>query len=602
MNELVLTKEDIERVSKIVANAIKENVKAQANVITSVVTENNKRIARIVAEVVTEKQASFYFIEIIREEEARQRINLDLISSALHGITDPLGQLQSWLSIQFYSVINTVYTYITSWIQSSALWYWVQDIWDRMYSVYYTITSALPSVGVALANLPSYIYNNITSFITTARDTLFSYIGGVTNFFTNVLPSYFSVITNFFTYTVPNLFPIVTNFFTNVIPSYFNMVTSFFTSALPQYFNIVTKFFTEAIPSYFSIVTNFFTNTFPQMVSTVARFFTETLPQYISYISNFFTTTLPKAIESVATFFSRDLPTLIDRVREFIATISQIPLQAPDIIKGVAFAVWNTISTMLYNELFAKYVFPTIQNVTQLSANVLQIGVAVQGFVNAVLELPRTLQTMIEKFAVAAWDKLREFVSRVREGILTIMDVGATIVKLAYEKITSFTKWLYESLASSISSVLTIVENAVLNAVTFIAEKTLEVVGAIVQKIIDIAKRVGGGIGKLIADVSVFALTPIYDAFAKWSSTQLDKLASKFLEIDSPAENARYFAEAMQMIVFDIVSVHYATWGISFALHRFAGMCEDLQQIAQCRIQRHFSDRTARVQMQYRLS
>jgi hypothetical protein len=578
MNELVLTKEEIERVSKIVANAIKENVKAQANIIASVVTENNKHIARIVAEVVTEKHAGFYFIEIIREEEARQRINLDLISSALHGITDPLGQLQSWLSTQFYNVINTVYTYITSWIQSSALWYWVSDIWDRMYSVYYTITSALPSVGVALASLPSYIYNNVTSFITVARDTLSSYISGVTNFFTNTLPSYFSVIINFFTYTVPNLFPIVTNFFTNVIPSYFSMVTNFFTNAIPQYFNIVTKFFTEAIPNYFSLVTNFFTNTFPQMVSTVARFFTETLPQYISYISNFFTTTLPKAIESVTTFFSKDLPTLIDKVRQFITTISQIPFQAPDIIKSVAFAVWNTVSSMLYNELFVKYIFPTVQGVTQLSANVLQIGVAVQGFVNAVMELPRTLQTMIEKFATTAWEKLREFVSRVREGILTILDVGSTIVKIAYEKITSFANWFYGSIVSSISSALTIVEDAVINAVTFVAEKTLEVVGTIVQKIIDVAKKVGRGIGRLIVDVSVLALTPIYDAFAKWSSTQLDKLANKFLEIDSPTENARYFAEAMQMIVFDIVSMHYATWGVSFALHRFAWMCEDLQQ------------------------
>jgi methyl-accepting chemotaxis protein len=578
MNELVLTKEEIERVSKIVANAIKENVKAQASIIASVVTENNKHIARIVAEVVTEKHAGFYFIEIIREEEARQRINLDLISSALHGITDPLGQLQSWLSTQFYNVINTVYTYITSWIQSSALWYWVSDIWDRMYSVYYTITSALPSVGVALASLPSYIYNNIMSFITVARDTLSSYISGVTNFFTNTLPSYFSVITNFFTYTVPNLFPIVTNFFTNVIPSYFSMVTNFFTNAIPQYFNIVTKFFTEAIPNYFSIVTNFFTNTFPQMVSTVARFFTETLPQYISYISNFFTTTLPKAIESVTTFFSKDLPTLIDRVRGFIATISQIPLQAPDIIKSVAFAIWNTISTMLYNELFVKYVFPTVQGVTQLSANVLQIGVSIQGFVNAVLELPRNIQTMVEKFAEVAWSKVQEFIARVRAGLELIVEVGTKVVKTIYERITSFANWLYESFSSSLSALASIVENAVLNAIAFIAEKTLDIVRPIVQRILDIAKRAGEGIGKLIVDISVFALTPIYDAFAKWSATQLDRLANKFLEIDTPAENVRYFAEALHMIVFDIVNVHYATWGVSFALHRFAGMCEDLQQ------------------------
>jgi len=578
MNELVLTKEEIERVSKIVANAIKENVKAQANIIASVVTENNKRIAKIVAEVVTEKQVSFYFTEIIREEEARQRINLDLISSALHGITDPLGQLQSWLSIQFYDVINTVYTYITSWIQSSALWYWVEDIWDRMYSVYNTITSALPGVGVALASLPSYIYNTITSFITAARDTLSSYISSVTSFFTNTLPSYFSVVVNFFTVTVPNLFPIVTNFFTNVIPSYFSIVTNFFTNAIPQYFSIVTKFFTEAIPTYFSVVTNFFTNTFPQMVSTVTRFFTETLPQYISYISNFFATTLPKAIETISTFFSRDLPTLIDKVRQFIATISQIPSQASDIIKSVAFAVWNTVSTMLYNELFVKYIAPTVQGVTQLSANVLQIGVSIQGFVNAVLELPRNLQTMIERFADVAWSKVQEFIARVRAGLELIVEVGTKVVKTIYERITSFTSWLYESLASSLSTLASIVENAVLNAVAFIAEKTLDIVRPIVQRILDIAKRAGEGIGRLIVDVSVFALTPIYDAFAKWSATQLDKLANKFLEIDTPAENVRYLAEALQIIVFDIVSVHYATWGVSFALHRFAGMCEDLQQ------------------------
>jgi len=94
--------------------------------------EDISRIARVMAETIAREPETFTrafaagsfeysgegistrvsYAAVLTETEFIQHIRLDLVASSLHGLTDPLGQLQSWLSSVFDSVKNWIVSQI----------------------------------------------------------------------------------------------------------------------------------------------------------------------------------------------------------------------------------------------------------------------------------------------------------------------------------------------------------------------------------------------------------------------------------------------------------------------------------------------------------
>jgi phage-related protein len=667
MREVLLDKEDIEKISKVVAETLRKSAEVQINVVASAVSENSRKIARAIVDIAIDKRSYLYVIEAIREEEAIKKINLDLVSSAIHGLTDPIGQLADWISTQLSNLASIIYNSITSWIINSSLWNSVMYISNAISSIISNISNisgVVSNILSVVSNLPSIIYSTISSistsinslisatssiynivtmisssisslvstlsstisgigtslsglpaFLNNIKNAFISYANSVSDFLSKTLPTYFMSITEFFSKTLPNYFNYITTFFTKTLPSYFDKINEFFNRILPTYLTNVSKFFSETIPSYlttiskffletlptyFSIVTKFFAETLPNQIGVIIKFFTETLPSYFVVVSKFFTETLPnwiltiskffteqipKWIDTLSKFFYVDLPKVIDNVKVFVSTLIELPTKVPEIIHNIAMTIWKhyiepTYDTV-YNEVKQKIIDPTLDKLKELSDNIVRFGVTFQGFVNATNELPRNLKTMILELPDAIWDKVSEYIPHIKDAWRKFVDELANVVtniaKTIYEKIMAFSSWLYDSFTSALTTIVSTIESTVLNAITFVAERSLEAIKLVVQKILDFATKIGADIGKLITAVSVLALTPIYDTFAKWSISEFDMLAKKSLEAETPIENVKYAMDSLKLIATDIVGVHYLAWGTSFALHRFASFCETLE-------------------------
>jgi hypothetical protein len=306
-----LTPEEIEAISRAVADAIAQNIQTIQNTITN----------------------NLHVYEIIPEDKIEELVDLDLIASSVHGITDILGtdlRLVPKRNRQRKKPHSKRNTGVHKYICNAS---------DKQHKR--LVSKTVPEVGRAFGDLVGIISDKITAPLRSVANfftvDIPNFFRKVTDFFTKDIPGFFSKVVDFFTRDLPGYFSKVADFFTKDLPSRFSTVIDFFTKTLPQHFGSVIDFFTKTLPQHFGMVADFFTKTMPQYFGTVVNFFTKTLPDNFNIVINFFTKTIPQYFGLVADFFTKTLPQYFGMVADFFTKV------LPDRFKMVTDFFTNTV-------------------------------------------------------------------------------------------------------------------------------------------------------------------------------------------------------------------------------------------------------------------
>ncbi|RLE54377.1 MAG: hypothetical protein DRJ40_11080 [Thermoprotei archaeon] len=438
------------------------------------------------------------------------------------GITDPLGQLISWLWDQikssFYWLRDTIYSYFTTfrdWILSGVRAI-IDGLWASVQAIGNSIVSAI---------------GNIQSFISTAVSTIYSYFTelstAISTFFSTVMTQIESAINTVST-AISNIFSTIMtsiqsafNTVMTAIQSFINTLTAIGSqvmSAITSAINTITsaiqsafQYVSNAIQSFIQQAIAFFTQIY-NMISSALQSFIAQLQNIGSYIYN----SLTAVGQQIATFFTNIYNSIVSGFQTVQAWIQQ---------------AWNTVTATLqqiYNG------FLTLSNMIRRSFEEViksfeMIRQAFTGFVNALAQIYSWLTVEVPKMFQQFMDVVTNFPKVVWEWFQkTREDIVKFFTTLA-EQITIGATRIGETIRSFVSSVIEGIKGTIENAVKTI----LSTLGNIIKIVIE---SLGGtSLDEVITKVMNVLVPLLFIGIPAYVSVDLltTKIAGCGLELDT---------------------------------------------------------------------
>jgi len=393
--------------------------------------------------------------------ESIEDLDLEALASSLHGITDPIGQLQSWL----YDVLQELTSWISDTVNQIFQSFWdtvIKPFLDGLSSLVENIWSYIQQIPGVFTDLVSWIKDQVNSIWAWIQENLVTPLGNAIQSFIDLVSSGIETITSFFTETLPSYITQIPSMIQEAISGAWDWIQTYIITPLTNVFDTLSKWISDAITA----ITDFFTKTLPaymeqipsmiqeaisgawswiqaniidpltktfqtllglaqQGLNMLTSFFTETLPSYIAGIPSMIQEAISDAwswIESnIITPLSNAVQSLIDLVSSGIETITSFFTET---LPGLISQIPNMIQEALTQSLagIAQWIQDNI---------IAPLGKNIQAIIDVVTKGINTIKNYIEEIG----ESLLELPSKALEGMKV---VGMTL----WEYITSLGKQL----------------------------------------------------------------------------------------------------------------------------------------------------------------
>ena len=411
----------MEREENLTIEFTREDVENLAKIFIQYFSTNNTNIITYYKKIGNEQTIKVYVIENI--EDIKDFLNLEEIVTPVHGLTDPIGQLMKWLADQFNWLVSQIETIFTNIISS-----FTTSIYNFITSMTTTITNYISSAIEGITNAISSFVSTITSTISNFMNTISSLISQIGSIIqtsistlTNVISTLSSTITNFLN-TLPSL---LSSMISNLLSTIQNSLSSFYTSIQSLFTRIVNNFnaIAQNIISYISVLQQYIS----QFTTTIINTITKNFQMLSSLISSFISST---------TSFIQTIITYVSQIPNYISvgfqTISRYLMKIPESITEMFQYLSNILQTYI--------IIPMQRGFETISKMLNQVGVAIMGFVNAILKYPEWFpKWFYENIAKPIYDALQGLASWIWENM-------PDWLKTAIENISKFFTQAWNSL------------------------------------------------------------------------------------------------------------------------------------------------------------
>jgi len=432
----------------------------------------------------------YYVIEISTIEEIVNYVNLDEMTQSVMGLADPIGQLMQWLAEKFSWLVDTIVNTLTSVFQTIA-----NSIMSMLNSVIQHIANAVNSISSFISNAVNTISNTISNVFRNLSSTLTSMLTTLTSTISNFTSSILNALNNVFTSLTSTLQSLFTSL-SSVIQNAINSVITTVSTTLQSLSQLITSM-VNTLTSYISNFAQSITSTLQSVFTSLSQLITSTFQSLASYIQNMSNTILT----AISTFMNTIVNTLRSMLQTLITNIQSLLGTLQNVIKTFTVQLTETVSkaftgiasgiAQLPQLLYQNIVIPLMKSLEWITGMLKQVGVALMGFVNAILKFPEWfpkwfyeniakpiydalqglsswiwenmpdwLKTAIEnisKFFTQAWNSLVWFFTEALPKFFT-QDLPQFIMSIP-QRLQEFAKWIWENLPEPIKQFFTTVQN-----------------------------------------------------------------------------------------------------------------------------------------------
>ena len=423
-----------------------------------------------------EMQVKVKILDLNVEVDVEQLTN-SLIEQAVKdynvgGITDPLGQLISWLWDQikssFYWLRDTIYSYFTTfrdWILSGVRAI-IDGLWASVQAIGNSIVSAIGNIQSFISTAVSKIYNYFTELatvISTFFSTVMTQIESAINTVSTAISNIFSTITTRIQSAFSTVVTAIQSF-VNTLTAIGSQVMSAITSAINTVTSAIQSAFqyvSNAIQSFIQQAIAFFTQIY-NMISSALQSFIAQLQNIGSYIYN----SLTAVGQQIATFFTNIYNSIVSGFQTVQAWIQQ---------------AWNTVSATL-QQIYDGFL--TLSNMIRRSfeeviKSLEMIRQAFTGFVNALAQIYSWLTVEVPKMFQQFTETITNLPGVIVQGLMQ-----------AGEQIKEFFLWLGGEILKGLSGLGQLIYegvkelgNAVINLIKSVLNAIAKALGEVVSKV-----------------------------------------------------------------------------------------------------------------------
>ena len=406
-------------------------------------------------------------IPVITVEE----LDLEALSGALHGLTDPIGQLKDW----FYDRLNEIASWFADVVDGIVRSIWdtiikpvidtiydvVSSIWEYIQQVPGTVSDLITWLGDQITSAWDTVYNTviepimnffedltgkISEAINTVSDFLMNIASTISDVLEDVKDTAWQFIQNYIIKPLQDAFNTLSSYVNNIVSS----VVDFFTKTLPekisgfidfinQLFNQVKDFVNTYIIKPLSDIGKQALDLISQGISGIVDFFTKTIPEYINKaidtltewvsqawdmiqqyvidpltnVINSFIDTVSKGVSGIVDFFTKTLPDMINGV---VKTIGEIAGKAwnfiqENIIKPMEDSLRSFINTI------TEWVESAIDNVIK------SVSGALESVVDTIVSLPQKVWESLVVAGQTIWDYITGLAGYIQDGFKKVSEV-----------------------------------------------------------------------------------------------------------------------------------------------------------------------------------
>jgi phage-related protein len=538
--------------------------------------------------------------EIIKEDQITQVINLDIMASTTHGITDILGQIAGW----FTSILNSVASWIVSSVQG-----FISGIVDTISSIIGSITSAVSGfISTAVSTIGGYISGAITSiasavsgFISSAVSTISSAISGIVSAVSTAISGAVSALSSAITGVISTIQGVLSSIASSImstisgavstITSAISGIISTVTSAISGLGSAIMGAITSAISSISSAISGIvsaITGAISGVVSTLSTMFNTIVSAVSGAISGAisaitsaisgigtaimnalkgFVDTVTKAISGVANALSAVGKTIVDALSGFAKSLSDaLGSIAKGIMDGIA-GIGKGITDMW------GFLVSAFQDIaTKVGAGFQVIGNALMGFINGIIQAGQWIVNTLGKIGELIWKALPDWLKGGLEAIGNFFkSIGDAIAGFFKDPLGWFNKWIVQPLMGALNwlwNALQTVWNWITSAIAKVGEWIWGGISALGQGLVSIITAGFEGLinfgGKLAGGIRDILIKPILELF-KSVFTGLTDYVSGMVERITTGKSQGEMAEALALISV-IVSTQFTFRMLSQAL------------------------------------
>ncbi|MEM2260004.1 MAG: hypothetical protein QXY65_02940 [Candidatus Methanomethylicaceae archaeon] len=394
------------------------NQSEEEELIVNISPEELKQMSKLIANALLQSpQFNVTYVEVsyvVIKEEARKEIELDILSSCVAGLTDPLGQLRDW----FVSTLNSIASWIVQGVTTFINTYLLPAVSGVIDSIISFIKNTLvPTLSGFISNILDFLSSQVLPAISGAISTLSDLVTKT------VLPAITGAISTISDLITKTVLPAISGFVNTILDTF-----SSISKAIIDTISGVIKTIIDAISSIGKVISDIvsgigkaildalsgvartigdalasvgraisgFISTIANTISSIAKSILDAIVSVGSSIANFITTVVIPAIGnafSSAITFIKDVivPTIIGGLK----TIGDALVNAGQtIISGII----NFINTYIKPSLdaiggavskFFEMVIAGFTNVINIiSAGFSELGRVTMGFINSILKFP----------------------------------------------------------------------------------------------------------------------------------------------------------------------------------------------------------------------
>jgi len=403
------------------------------------------------------------YVVVIRGEEipvpqlTYEEVSQLVTDWRIGGVTDPIGQLISWLWEKIRDLMGSISSAIMGAINSavSSIMSGIRSLIDSLSNsiagLINTIKISIQGVASALSNVISSIISAISSgisgvisFLQEVGRSIMSTIGGIVSTIGGIVSSAISGLTSMISgilsaistaiggivSTISNVFSGLMSAISSMISGIISTVSSIL-SGIGSMLSGLLSSIVSVISGIASTISSTISSVFSQLgslLSNLRSVIISAIDTLVSKISSILTQ-MAGAISGIVSTISSALKGFVDVV---ISAISGVVSMIKESISGIVTSVQGVVSG-IYS--FFGSVFEQISN------NLLLVGSYLTGFVNAIFDVGAKIWDVLSKMAVVMTDAAQAIIGGLTTALASLVDMLVKAIEPLWLPAQKFYEW-----------------------------------------------------------------------------------------------------------------------------------------------------------------
>ena len=443
----------------------------------------------------------------------KEEVKLDLVASAMAGVTDPLGQLQDWLTSMFDSVSSWIVSTVETWIEENVI-----PVIDGITS--WITDNVIPVISDVVTGITDWLSENVVPAISDAVTSISDWISE------NVIPAISDAVTSISDWIKDNVIPAIDNAVTSISNAISDVTTSISSyisdNVLPAISGVVTSISSYISDNVLPAITNVVTSLSEWMSTNIIP----VINSVITSVSDFITNNVLPAITNLGTTVQTGLSSILNLVTESFENMVSMVSAGFQSISTAFMGFTNAI--MILPELLAS----RFEWIKQPVAAVGNFFIVVYNYVqNIVADPTAALQSFIDWFwkglkwlGGVIWDAMLFLADLFVKGVKGLWSVFEKLGKFSIGVLSDFGLWVIKNVSA-----------AVINAIPSIAKVVVPPMKNAIEKLFEYSSDIYEEFGKLLTQPIVKLLEPFGEKVAE----KLEEPFTKLIESLASGEEGR---------------------------------------------------------------